>query len=75
MYARSSKNRVNFLSLPAQNNMPFYSLNNQNIPEKMKNKFLTAVLFLIIAIAITSCYSSRKAGCPTNMNSNAKFKG
>jgi len=41
----------------------------------MKNKFLAAFLLLMMAVAVTSCYSSRKSGCPMNANSNAKFRG
>ena len=44
-------------------------------PRKMKNKFLLAVLLFAVVATITSCYSSRKSGCPTNVNSNAKFRG
>jgi len=41
----------------------------------MKNKFIVALVLLFMAIAVTSCYSSRKTGCPANMNSNARFRG
>jgi hypothetical protein len=34
--SRYPQNRANFLSLLPQNNMPFYSLNSQNIPENEK---------------------------------------
>jgi hypothetical protein len=34
--SRYPQNRAKFLSLPAQNNMPFYSLNTQNTPENEK---------------------------------------
>jgi len=35
----------------------------QNFPV-MKNKFLAFVFLALAAIAISSCYSSRKSGCP-----------
>jgi hypothetical protein len=41
----------------------------------MKNKFLAAILIVIVALITTSCYSSRKQGCPGNPNANFKFKG
>ncbi len=41
----------------------------------MKNKFFAALLLFILAISVTSCYSSRKQGCPGNPNANYKFKG
>ncbi len=41
----------------------------------MKNKFLAAILLVIVALAVTSCYSSRKQGCPMNAQSNSKFRG
>jgi hypothetical protein len=34
--SRYRQNPAKFLSLSAQNNMPFYSLNNQNMPENEK---------------------------------------
>ncbi|HMU45839.1 MAG TPA: hypothetical protein PKC72_05685 [Chitinophagaceae bacterium] len=40
----------------------------------MKNRFLIAFLLLIATIAISSCYSSRKQGCPMNAQANYKFK-
>jgi len=44
-------------------------------PPKMKNKFFAALLLIVIALAVTSCASSRKTGCPGNPNANYKFKG
>ncbi len=41
----------------------------------MKNKFFATILIVITALVITSCYSSRKQGCPGNPQANFKFKG
>jgi len=41
----------------------------------MKNKFLAAFLLIIVALSVTSCYSSRKQGCPMNAQANYKFRG
>jgi hypothetical protein len=41
----------------------------------MKNKFIALVMIVLAAIAISSCYSSRKSGCPMNPQSNYRFKG
>ena len=41
----------------------------------MKNKFFAVVLLVVTAIIMTSCYSSRKQGCPGNPQANFKFKG
>jgi hypothetical protein len=42
----------------------------------MKNKFLAAFLLIVVAMAVTSCYSSRKQGCPmNNAQANSRFKG
>jgi hypothetical protein len=40
----------------------------------MKIKLLAFVL-LIVAFAASSCYSSRKNGCPMNQQANYKFRG
>ena len=39
----------------------------------MKNKFL-AILMILVAVAVTSCYSSRKNGCPMNQQATSKFR-
>ncbi|HKB43821.1 MAG TPA: hypothetical protein VKC90_05515 [Chitinophagaceae bacterium] len=41
----------------------------------MKNKFLAALMLIITTVAITSCYSSRKSGCPANPQSSYRFRG
>jgi hypothetical protein len=41
----------------------------------MKNKFIAALMLIVMALAVTSCYSSRKSGCPMNPQSNYKFRG
>jgi hypothetical protein len=41
----------------------------------MKNKFFVLVLLALTAIAISSCYSSRKSGCPMNPQNNYRFRG
>jgi len=42
---------------------------------RMKNKFLTLILLALVALAISSCYSSRKSGCPMNPQSSYRFRG
>jgi len=42
---------------------------------KMKNKFLSLLVLALVAIFVTSCYSSRKQGCPGNPQGNYKFRG
>jgi len=42
---------------------------------KMKNKFIAFVLLIVLAVGFSSCFSSRKSGCPGNPQSNFKFKG
>lgn len=32
------------------------------------------LLFLLIATILTSCYGSRKNGCPTSLDGNPKYK-
>jgi len=42
----------------------------------MKNKFLALIMLALTAIAISSCYSSRKGyGCPMNTQGNTRFRG
>gem|GEM_PF-6545978 len=42
----------------------------------MKNKLLALIMLALTAVAISSCYSSRKSyGCPMNTQSSAKFRG
>ncbi|HYC40460.1 MAG TPA: hypothetical protein VEB63_08215 [Chitinophagaceae bacterium] len=41
----------------------------------MKTKFFAAVMLIVFAAMLTSCYSSRKNGCPTNPTANYKFRG
>lgn len=41
----------------------------------MKNKLLAAILLFTVALAVTSCYSSRKQGCPMNQQASYKFRG
>ena len=41
----------------------------------MKAKFLAAVMLLLAAVIVTSCYSSRKQGCPGNPQASYKFRG
>jgi hypothetical protein len=41
----------------------------------MKNKFFATILIVLVALVATSCYSSRKGGCPGNPQANYKFKG
>ncbi|MDP4262328.1 MAG: hypothetical protein Q8941_07335 [Bacteroidota bacterium] len=41
----------------------------------MKTRLLTILALIILAITITSCYSSRKSGCPMNPQSNYKYRG
>lgn len=40
----------------------------------MKNRLLVVFLLFVAALVVTSCYSSRKQGCPM-VNGNYKFKG
>ncbi|MGN6293823.1 MAG: hypothetical protein ACTHMV_13850 [Chitinophagaceae bacterium] len=37
--------------------------------------FFAAFLLVVLAIAATSCYSSRKNGCPATWSSNSRFRG
>jgi hypothetical protein len=46
----------------------------QNFPV-MKNKFLVVVFLALAAVAMSSCYSSRKSGCPMNPQSSYRFRG
>lgn len=41
----------------------------------MKNKVLAALMLICMAVMVTSCYSSRKSGCPSNPQANYKFRG
>ena len=42
----------------------------------MKNKFIAAVMIIVLGVAFTSCASSRRGyGCPGNPSANYKFKG
>jgi len=41
----------------------------------MKNKIYATVLIVLFAIGLSSCYSSRKQGCPANVQGNYKFRG
>ena len=41
----------------------------------MKDKFLAALMLIVVTIVVTSCYSSRKSGCPGNPQANYKFRG
>lgn len=40
----------------------------------MKNSLLTALLLVLMAVVITSCYATRKTGCPENPTANHKFR-
>jgi hypothetical protein len=51
-----------------------FTVNQPNILE-MKMKFLTALVLIVMALVISSCYSSRKSGCPANPQSNYRFRG
>ena len=51
-----------------------FGVNQANVP-KMKNKFLAALLLIITAVTVTSCYSSRKSGCPANPQASYRFRG
>ncbi len=48
---------------------------NKQISLKMKAKFLAALMLIVVTIVVTSCYSSRKSGCPGNPQANYKFRG
>jgi hypothetical protein len=39
----------------------------------MKNKML-ALLVILVTVAVTSCSSSRKSGCPMNQQATYKFR-
>ncbi|MGZ5219091.1 MAG: hypothetical protein ACXWV6_06360 [Chitinophagaceae bacterium] len=41
----------------------------------MKNFSVVALLLIVVTVLSTSCYSSRKNGCPGNPQANFKFKG
>lgn len=41
----------------------------------MKNKFLLLTILALVAIVISSCYSSRKSGCPMNPQGNYRYRG
>ncbi|HYM93490.1 MAG TPA: hypothetical protein VET23_05075 [Chitinophagaceae bacterium] len=41
----------------------------------MKNRFLAVLALLGVIVIITSCYSSRKYGCPANPQTNTRFRG
>jgi hypothetical protein len=41
----------------------------------MKNSLYSIIAVILLAVVITSCYSSRKTGCPGNPTGNFKFKG
>ena len=41
----------------------------------MKNKITAALLLAIIALAISSCASSRRSGCPMNQQENYRYRG
>jgi len=41
----------------------------------MKNKLYAVLMIILLAVVVSSCYSSRKSGCPMNPQSNYKFKG
>ncbi|MET0394641.1 MAG: hypothetical protein ABW019_15965 [Chitinophagaceae bacterium] len=41
----------------------------------MKNKLVALVMLLVLSVLATSCYSSRKTGCPGVQNANSRFKG
>ncbi|HPG11649.1 MAG TPA: hypothetical protein PLU37_08980 [Chitinophagaceae bacterium] len=41
----------------------------------MKNRILAAFLILTAVLFLSSCYTSRKQGCPANPTSNYRFKG
>ena len=42
----------------------------------MKNKFMAAVMLIIVGVVFTSCSAGRKGyGCPGNPSANYKFKG
>jgi len=41
----------------------------------MKKTFLYILTAILLTGIISSCYSSRKTGCPMNVQSNARFRG
>jgi hypothetical protein len=41
----------------------------------MKNKIVNALMLILVTVAISSCYSTRKSGCPGNPTANYKFRG
>ncbi|MGK2864397.1 MAG: hypothetical protein ACSLE0_20870 [Chitinophagaceae bacterium] len=41
----------------------------------MKNFSFTALFLIILTLVGTSCYSSRKNGCPGNPQGSYRFKG
>lgn len=41
----------------------------------MKNISLVALFLILLTVVATSCYSSRKNGCPNNPQANYKFRG
>jgi hypothetical protein len=47
----------------------------QEIFKKMKKSFFSILALTLAAIIITSCYSSRKSGCPANPQANYRFRG
>ncbi len=58
-----------------QNNRRTKPFVRQNTPV-MKNKILALTMLALTAIAISSCYSSRKGyGCPMNTQSSSRFRG
>lgn len=48
---------------------------NCKSPLNMKNKALLILTLFVLAITATSCYSSRKNGCPGNPQANYRFRG
>jgi len=41
----------------------------------MKTKLFALAALLTLVIAATSCYSSKKTGCPGNPGTSARFRG
>ncbi len=51
-------------------------LEHHNTVIKMKTRSLIALLMIALtAVLATSCYSSRKNGCPGNPQANYRFRG
>jgi len=40
----------------------------------MKTRFFALIVLLVFAATISSCYSSRKYGCPGNPTASTKFR-